>query len=218
MLTESTGTNFLDSGGDDGRHWQRNQKRSISDFENEPIVTHHISDYDFNEAGECTSDKIDLTISLYHYMSQVLDIDEVCEAFNRKFKTMTDFESDWNYISTKAEDFLRVRGLTPKFDNVKFNTYNYDNSYSQDVLYTPLENDYILISIHNGADVRGGYTDAKLFKTSGADMYPFNGTDLITGFIGDRAIDNAYNYVTLSDEGEAVTLKKGDKIELDLYL
>ena len=27
MLTENTGKHFLDSGGDNGRHWQRNQKK-----------------------------------------------------------------------------------------------------------------------------------------------------------------------------------------------
>ena len=36
MLTESTGEHFLDSGGDDGRHWQQNQKKTLSDFESEP--------------------------------------------------------------------------------------------------------------------------------------------------------------------------------------
>jgi hypothetical protein len=29
MLTESTGTNFLDSGGDNGRFWQRNQTKTL---------------------------------------------------------------------------------------------------------------------------------------------------------------------------------------------
>ena len=33
MLTENTGTHFLDSGGEDGRHWQRNQKKSLADFQ-----------------------------------------------------------------------------------------------------------------------------------------------------------------------------------------
>ena len=36
MLTESTGKHMLDSGGDNNRHWQRNQQKSLEDFENEP--------------------------------------------------------------------------------------------------------------------------------------------------------------------------------------
>lgn len=32
MITENTGTHMLDSGGDSGRNWQRNQGKSIDDF------------------------------------------------------------------------------------------------------------------------------------------------------------------------------------------
>ena len=35
MLTENTGTHFLDSGGSEGRMWQRNAKKTMQDFENE---------------------------------------------------------------------------------------------------------------------------------------------------------------------------------------
>ena len=34
MLTENTGTHFLDSGGGNGRNWQRNQIKTIKDFQN----------------------------------------------------------------------------------------------------------------------------------------------------------------------------------------
>ena len=36
MLTENTGTHFLDSGGANGRNWQRNQTKTIKDFQDEP--------------------------------------------------------------------------------------------------------------------------------------------------------------------------------------
>ena len=39
MLTESTGTHMLDSGGGRGPNWQRNQLQSIDDFKNGPPVT-----------------------------------------------------------------------------------------------------------------------------------------------------------------------------------
>ena len=35
MLTENTGSHMGDSGGAYGRHWERNQKRTIEDFSNE---------------------------------------------------------------------------------------------------------------------------------------------------------------------------------------
>jgi hypothetical protein len=36
MLTTSTGSHMLDSGGAYGRHWQSNQERTIEEFINEP--------------------------------------------------------------------------------------------------------------------------------------------------------------------------------------
>ena len=39
MLTENTGIHMCDSGGEDGRMWQRNQKKSFNDFKNEPEIT-----------------------------------------------------------------------------------------------------------------------------------------------------------------------------------
>ena len=38
MLTENTGTHFLDSGGANGRHWQRNIKKSLEDFRKEEVL------------------------------------------------------------------------------------------------------------------------------------------------------------------------------------
>ena len=35
MLTQNTGAHFLDSGGAYGRNWERNQVKTIEDFENE---------------------------------------------------------------------------------------------------------------------------------------------------------------------------------------
>ena len=34
MLTENTGVHMLDSGGAYGRNWERNQVKTIEDFEN----------------------------------------------------------------------------------------------------------------------------------------------------------------------------------------
>ena len=38
MLTENTGTHFLDSGMANGRHWQKNQVKTLEDFKNEDYV------------------------------------------------------------------------------------------------------------------------------------------------------------------------------------
>lgn len=224
MLTESTGTHFLDSGGDDGRHWQRNKKKSIDDFNNEKKV-----DYDiYFRDGKAKLDDISMTISLYHYLTDVFDTDDMCDLFNEKFNVMNDYDSDWNYISADAEKFLIDYEFKKQGD--KINTYNYDNYLSQNVLFTHLKfysDDYYLVSIHNGADVRGGYTDAKLFKLNTHIELPFNFS--IYGTINGIMVSNTYNgySLTIDDvdgnndiDSDTFELNESDNntIELEYYL
>jgi hypothetical protein len=72
MLTENTGAHMLDSGGAYGRNWERNQVKTIEDFENEPEELYTYSKR-WNELSR--------TVSVYHYLSQ-LQTDEVCDQFN----------------------------------------------------------------------------------------------------------------------------------------
>ena len=57
MLTECTGKDMCDSGMNDNRHWQRNQKKTIQDFENE--LEEHIYKY---------GDYIYRDLSVFHYL------------------------------------------------------------------------------------------------------------------------------------------------------
>ena len=53
------------------------------------------------------------------------------------------------------------------FGSEVMNSYNYENALSQVFQYIWFEYDYdeyIAISIHNGCDIRGGYTDIHIFK------------------------------------------------------
>ena len=45
MMIENTGTHFLDSGGEDGRHWQRNQKMTLKDFQDEKYLSKDEDNY-----------------------------------------------------------------------------------------------------------------------------------------------------------------------------
>jgi len=154
MLTESTGTHFLDSGGDNNRHWQRNQKKTIEDFENEEAET-------FYKDGEYFY----RDLSVFHYLNE-LELDEICNDFNDINKNEKDWDSDINYgVSKKAGEFLTDCFEIEVKQNI--NTYNYESDLSQTLQYTFVDIncvEYVLLQIHNGADVRGGYTDAKLFK------------------------------------------------------
>jgi hypothetical protein len=159
MLTENTGRHMLDSGGAYGRNWERNQKKTIEDFENEDeeVIT-----FDGNY--------IERRVSVFHYLSQ-LQLDDICEEFNRLNTNPSDWEGDIYGkdsvygVSRQAADYLN--------DNFEveiersWNTYNGESDLSQILQGSNLEifgEQYILIQIHGGCDARGGYTDAKLFK------------------------------------------------------
>ena len=153
MLQTNTGVAMCDSGGTNGRHRQKNQARDFID--ESPI-----------EIDIC-KDEVLYTINIYHYLTSKLEVDDECKKYN-KLKC-DDWDGAWYWISKSQTKWLEKR-----FDIWEsWNTYNGDSNLSQ-VLQTTdlLEKDsyyyeypeYILIQIHQGCDVRGWYTDAKMFK------------------------------------------------------
>lgn len=156
MLTEGTGSHLCDSGGDNGRHWQRNQKKSLEDFRSEPEAT-------LDGSFDC----LEVTVSLFHHLtSGVIELDERCNVFNSE--PMGNWNSDIYGVDNDQAEWLELEGF--KIGR-SWNTYNWDNNFSQILQGTDLtleteygEESYVLLQIHNGADARGGYTDAKLFK------------------------------------------------------
>ena len=158
MLTENTGVAMCDSGGDDGRHWQRNQKKSFEDFQNEIEISY---DKDFG----CTK-------SLFHHLNESLEyLPELTKKLNSwiskdKYDVFKNYHgrcNDWDNVQTFMEKYI--------YPDEKINchyTYNEETVLSQDVqiLYGGdiFDHDIIALSIHNGADARGGLTDYKFFK------------------------------------------------------
>ena len=156
MLTEGTGKAMGDSGFGDNRGWQRNQKKTIEDFNNEDDESY---EFDFQN-GEVTR-----TVSVFHYLTNNLELDEVCNEFNEIQVESNDWDSDVYGVSRNAFDHIDAF-----FDTEierTWNTYNGDSDLSQILQGASVvidEEHYVLIQIHNGADARAGYTDAKLFK------------------------------------------------------
>jgi hypothetical protein len=167
LLTQNTGVHMCDSGGADNRGWQRNQKKTIKDFMNEDEESYQF-DFKYNE--------IYRNVSVFHYLSG-LDLDDICEKFNRRNNNPNDWEGELPGkqsvygVSNRASEWLQSNYEVEV--EYTFNTYNGDSDLSQILQGSRIRifNDgqdetYYLIQIHNGADARGGYTDAKLFKTS----------------------------------------------------
>lgn len=223
MLTTSTGTHFLDSGGDNDRAWQRNQKRTIEDFRNEVEV--EIDDQTYNMTKKKyervkTSEELGYTISIFHYLTKNLTLDATCERFNR-LKCL-DWDSDVAYgISQKQAEWLERNGLAV---TDTWNTYNGDSNLSQVLQGANVALDgealefptYILLQIHQGADVRGGYTDAKLFKIDNDSGY--FGSEDVYGSIDDVDVSNAYDnyHITNDDNNKYVKITKNSTIKLYL--
>lgn len=203
MLTENTGVHFLDSGFSNGRHWQRNANKSIADFANDPAEL-YIKDR--NE------DYIERTVSVFHYISTMYELDSICDKFNR-IKS-NDWDGDFYGVSAKHQAFLENIGYdkNPR----EWNTYNGESDLSQTLQGVSLRlfvdgqyEDYAIIQIHNGADVRGGYTDAKLFKVN-------DWADYIWEYKSSSEIEDELEYITVIDEhGKEYTAEELNLITLN---
>lgn len=168
MLKENTGASFLDSGGAYGRNYERNQTR---DFEKEPAC--QVECNEFN--GEV---ELIISYNIYHYLCNFLDYDEDCEKLNQKFIHFCNLpdKQDESYFHCRnqwLED--REKMGEDRFTEINTaNTYNYDNLLSQVIEYTHFvhkDENYILLQIHGGCDVRGGYTKPVIFKVPDMDYF-----------------------------------------------
>jgi hypothetical protein len=156
MLTENTGRHPLDSGGAYGRAWERNQARTIEDFESEPEEK-----YTYHKSGNY----LERTVSVFHFLSQ-LDMDELCEQFNAMPCRDWDADDEVYGVSKVQWDWLKANHEVKV--GYTFNTYNGDSDLSQILQgsWVEINGDvYLLLQIHGGCDARGGYTNAKLFTT-----------------------------------------------------
>ena len=154
MFTENTGRHMLDSGGNDGRHWQRNQGRDLESFINEPQAVLKIEK---GRLGFST----EWEISAFHICREGLDFDSLCKRFNSM--PVDDWDGEYYGVSATGQEWLDEKG----FEFVRdFNTYNGEWAGSQTLQGTELQiglERYVLLQVHGGADVRGGYTNARLF-------------------------------------------------------
>lgn len=171
MLTTNTGTHMLDSGGAYGRNWERNQG---IDFEASPAATLEFWDRD-------GSPDIVGTLSVYHWLADRLEYDAKLDRRFYRWATRGSRADDpW---LASAEEF--VEHLAKHYDGVHrpeiagiygedkpftVNTYNGEDMLSQTLQYVYFTLDgepYVLLQIHGGCDVRGGYTRPYAFRVSG---------------------------------------------------
>lgn len=201
MLLENTGRHFLDSGGAYGRNWERNQGKTIEDYISAPSAVLDVSKWERDgvESWDCSP-----TLSLFHHLRDNLELDSICDEFNSL--PVEDWSSDFYGVSAAGQEWLENHGFTPDCDS--FNSYNWCANFSQVVQGQRLELDgerYLLLQIHGGCDVRGGYTDAKLFKFSNDPLYFLNES---AGFSVDNP-ENPGEYLSLNWSGEWINSDGG---------
>jgi hypothetical protein len=178
MLTYNSGTHFLDSGGDSGRHWQRNRGR---DFESEPASSVEFSTWG-RKGGEPKAEIV-VTHNVYHWLSERLSYAEDLDKLFHRWCSLVPEMREKNWLGC-AQTFAERMIATERAEDESYgggkggetiNTYNGENLLSQVLQFTELRingTDYVILSIHGGADVRGGYSIAHVFEvTEEAGMY-----------------------------------------------
>lgn len=177
MLIENTGRHFLDSGGAYGRAWERNQAAAGDD----PV------EY-FKSRPEAWWDYGTITLDVFHFLSSRL---EYAQDLDRAFRTFVRTGPEDRYFNAPSTADAFISALEDKgwaergtdFHGMWVNTYNNEDALSQVLQYVCLTltgecpwgngfgGSYVLLSIHGGCDVRGGYTGFRAFEHDPYDSY-----------------------------------------------
>jgi hypothetical protein len=196
MLKENTGRALCDSGGDPkfddkgnfigaeygfGRHYDVNHG---IDFEKTQATDLRFDVF----RGEFSY--IDITHNIYHWLGERLDYDkEANEAFDELadanpgdiWHVLREKFPEWyvNRLNEQGDVEYEAGGIYGEDDPITVNTCNHENLLSQTILYKYFElrkvgerhssfdgDKYVVLQIHGGADVRGGYTKPRIFRVN----------------------------------------------------
>ncbi|MHC4399438.1 MAG: hypothetical protein ACYTG0_07150 [Planctomycetota bacterium] len=166
ILTENTGRSILDSGDYYGRHWEHSQG---ADFERQPEGRLEF----WHRDGE-----LDIlpVVNVYHFLKDRLEynpeLDERYREYVEQEALRLDLRSAESFVNT-----LDGKGLYGD-DSGPFtvNTYNGEDLLSQTLQYVYWTDDdgaHVMLQIHGGCDVRGGYTAPVAF-----DVADYDGTSI----------------------------------------
>lgn len=181
MLTEPTGTHFLDSGGESGRGWQQRAGMGLDDFRARPearVEVYRGSDLESGDSGDGI-----VILDTFHYLSSRLDychgLTLGLHAFGRQVSrrdepwlaTMEAYVAKRVTGDPNADDKdiqAKLRELDAEyFGYSSFNSYNDENCLSSDIqgiAYTDHRyGTVVVLHTHNGADIRGGYSTPHVF-------------------------------------------------------
>ena len=142
-----------------------------------------------------------LMINAFHFLVKTLDYDAALDAKYQRFTRVHNYgkdkwDAEWGLpVVTAFTDQLARHGrVGSMYDSdsgpLSDNSYNSECSLSRTIQFTQfsVDNDYgtgflpdgsyVLLQIHGGADVRGGYTDPVLFGCDFESFYSWNDAGL----------------------------------------
>lgn len=184
MLTESTGADILDSGGAYGRHWQSN--RQVKDFRAQGSCMVEICAprrYKSDQDGKWhkIDSEIHIQYNVFHYLTDNLEINATSRELQKRFDEYVKQPEnrDTGYLAL-MEDFSHVLTNDDFAHQGTWNTYNGESLLSQVLQVVAIakkEDTYRILQIHNGCDVRGGYTRPRIFHVPDIDSTIFSDHD-----------------------------------------
>ena len=218
ILTENTGKHFLDSGGHYGRHWERNQSKSIEEFWKEDEQSYKLWNLgERKENGQRAHLSLERSVSVFHFLAgngSNLELDPICDTFNRVVdmaqesddRTSKEYPEDcpfYGVLRPAWEYLCSLEGFDQNDKDIRtWNTYNGDCDLSQILQggnLTINDEPYRIIQVHGGCDARGGYSDARLFKIS-SDYDPMN--EYLQEYIYDDVLEYLMHHGDFYDAGK----------------
>ena len=173
MMCENTGRNLLDSGDAYGRHYEENQNGIMTGPQK----------VDFWTDGKKETELIPI-VPLYDFLTYNLEVDGESERFEDEFYNYIKVNDLDPYSVINIEDTIKVIGEYSGYADLEMiNTYNYESHLSQTIQFVLFsdgyDNIYVCLQIHNGCDVRGGYTLPKIFYVENPEYFITGTTDAI---------------------------------------
>lgn len=201
MMCEDTGRNLLDSGDAYGRHYEENKKNGIMTGPQK---------VDFWTDGEKETE-LNPIVPLYDFLTYNLEADGDSERFEDEFYNYIKVNDLNPYSVYDIEKTIKVIGEYSGYGDLEMiNTYNYGSILSQTIQFIMFsdgyDNIYVCLQIHNGCDVRGGYTLPKIFYVENPEYFITGTTDAIIS-CGCRDYNYYdYDYIETYDDEDYISI------------
>lgn len=171
ILTEPISKYLGDSGRTYGYIYEKNRENGI---------LKGYQECDFYRDDENKECELYPTIPLYDFLKynclETYWSNSIQEMIENKAKENNISMYNIQKIEKICQDLFNDDGIT----NIKWkNTYNYDNKLSQNIQFLTFNYeglDYVLLQIHNGCDIRSGYTYPQVFELNDIEYF-FMGTN-----------------------------------------